>query len=324
LNFGKLECVEIRKCWADEARDFTPWLATPPAIALLSQSLGMELVAEKTEVPVGPYAADILARDLTTDAFVVIENQLERSDHDHFGKALTYASVLGATTVIWVAKRFTDEHRKAIEWLNELTKEELTLYGVELQVWRIGTSEPAPRFEVVCGPNEAVRQALEERDKDEPSEARAAQLAFWTAVHAALEKTAQFRSLQTPRAQYWFDVAIGRAGFTLSAVANTFDKRVGVRLYLNSRVAEQSLRQLLAIRAEIESEIGEQLDWNPHPEKKDKTVALWHTGDIVNPAERPALVAWTMEYLQRFYRTLAPRIAKLDLTACDEVMGTSA
>jgi hypothetical protein len=103
VNFGKLECVDVRTCWLDEARDFTPWLATPEGIALLSDSIGMELTVENTEVPVGPYAADILARDLTTDAYVVIENQLEKTDHDHFGKALTYAAVLGASTVIWIA-----------------------------------------------------------------------------------------------------------------------------------------------------------------------------------------------------------------------------
>src|SRR5688572_2308742 len=151
--FGTLEPVDPRRCWPDEARHFTPWLGSHEGIALLGNSLGMELSVEGVEVPVGPYCADILARDLASQAFVVIENQLEKTDHDHFGKALTYAAVLGASTVIWIAPRFTEEHRKALEWLNEKTKGELLVYGVELQVWRIGTSPNAPRFEVIVAPN---------------------------------------------------------------------------------------------------------------------------------------------------------------------------
>jgi hypothetical protein len=113
-QFGKLEPVDLRKCWPDEARNFTPWLASQEAITLLGTTLGLELAFEGKEVPVGPYSADILARDLTTDKLVVIENQLEKTNHDHFGKVLTYAAVLEAATVVWIAKFFTDEHRKGL------------------------------------------------------------------------------------------------------------------------------------------------------------------------------------------------------------------
>ena len=156
-EFGSLSPVGLRECWPDEARDLTPWLASDVGIALLGRTLGLELSCEGTEVAAGPFSADILARDLSSDALVVIENQLEQTDHDHFGKVLTYAAVLNASTVIWIAKKFTEEHRKAVEWLNELVSEdELVLYGIELQVWKIGDSAPAPRLEVVCGPNQAV------------------------------------------------------------------------------------------------------------------------------------------------------------------------
>jgi hypothetical protein len=134
VEFGMLEAVEIRECWEDEARDFTPWLAEAAGLALLQDALGIELAVEGIEVPVGQKRADILARDLTTDQRVVIENQLDRTDHDHLGKALTYAAVLGAGVVVWIARTFTEEHRKTLEWLNELTKGSLQVYGVELQV----------------------------------------------------------------------------------------------------------------------------------------------------------------------------------------------
>jgi hypothetical protein len=326
VTFGKLECVDVRACWSDEARDFTPWLATAEGIALLSESVGMELIVENTEISVGPYAADILARDLTTDAYVVIENQLEKTDHDHFGKALTYAAVLGASTVIWIAKRFTEEHRKAIEWLNELTKAGLAVYGVELQVWRTGSSEPAPRFDVVCSPNEIVRQAQEARDKPERSETRELQFAFWTDVRRVLEKSGRFRSLMSPRPQYWFNIALGRAGAKISAVANTFDKKVGVRVYLGSSVADRALEQLLPMRTEIESEIGQPLEWNPHPEKKDKIIALWHPGDIGDKDQWENLVGWVAEYVGKFYRAFGARFAKIYLSpiSTSDAQGTEA
>ena len=199
-SFGELESVELRTCWADEARDLTPWVASEPGLTLLGAALDIELACENCEVAVGPFNADILARDLTSNSLVVIENQLERTDHDHFGKTLTYAAVLGASTIVWIARTFTEEHRKALEWLNELTRGDLQLYGVELQVWKIGQSAPAPRFEVVCSPNELVQAATRAKDS-EASPTRQLQLEFWTAVRESLQRTGKFASLQTPRAQ---------------------------------------------------------------------------------------------------------------------------
>ena len=135
-KFGELQSVELRKRWSDEARDLTPWVASPAGLKLLGDALGVELACENCEVAVGPFSADILARDLTTNQLVVIENQLEKTNHDHFGKTLTYAAVLGASTVVWVARTFTDEHRKAVEWLNEMTGQGLQFYAVALQVWK--------------------------------------------------------------------------------------------------------------------------------------------------------------------------------------------
>ena len=245
----------------------------------------------------------------------MIETQLEKTNHDHFGKALTYAAVLGASTVVWIARAFTDEHRKAVEWLNELTKGSLLFYGVELQVWKIGDSQPAPRFEVVCSPNEIVRQAQEARDSEEHSETQQLQLRFWKDVRASLEATGKFRSLQSPRPQYWFEVALGRSGIHLSLFANTFDKRIGVRLYLNHRVAEPALQQLVPLRSEIESEIGAELEWNPNPGKKDKVIVLRRAGDIADQGQWSGLVQWITEQTVKFHRAFAPRLAKLDLSA---------
>lgn len=313
--FGKLEPVEIRSCWPDEARNFTPWLATPEGVAMLSEALGLDLAVQATEVDAGgPFCCDILARDLATDKLVVIENQLEKTNHDHLGKALTYGAVLNAQTVVWIAKTFTDEHRKAVEYLNEATRGNLLIYGIELQVWRIGQSLPAPRFEVLCAPNEIVRQVQQARDAGEQlSDTKLLQQKFWQAVRDRLHASGKIKSTQTPRPQYWYNVALGRSGIFLVLVANTWEKFVGVQVYISNRVATAALQALAPMRSAIEAEIGEPLQWNPNPEKSDKIIALRRKGDIADPAQFDALASWIADYTVRFHKAFAPRIATVNL-----------
>src|SRR5262245_26819312 len=124
IELGQINKVPVRNLWTHEEQDFTPWLATEENIRQLSDAIGLELQVEGIEVPVGPFTADILAKD-SSGAYVVIENQFGKTNHDHLGKMLTYAATLGAAAVVWIAERFTDEHRKAIEWLNDHTNEDL-------------------------------------------------------------------------------------------------------------------------------------------------------------------------------------------------------
>ena len=120
-NLGKLEKVSLRDVWQKEDLDFTPWLAQEENIAILSETIGIELEVEGTEKDVGPFRADILCKDTVYGHWVLVENQLEKTDHTHLGQLLTYASGLNAVTIVWIAQRFTDEHRAALDWLNEIT-----------------------------------------------------------------------------------------------------------------------------------------------------------------------------------------------------------
>ena len=156
-KLARLERVELRTVWADEAQDFTPWLAQPENLAVLSDALGMELETEGQEERVGPFRADILCRDTGDDSWVLIENQLERTDHNHLGQLLTYAAGLQTVTIIWVARTFTEEHRAALDWLNEITDERFRFFGLETELWRIGNSPAAPKFNIVAKPNEWTR-----------------------------------------------------------------------------------------------------------------------------------------------------------------------
>jgi hypothetical protein len=311
-RLGKLEAVEVVECWPDEARDFTPWLAEE-GLAMLGEALNLELEVEGTEVPVGRFSADIVARDTAGNSRVVIENQYGRSDHDHLGKAMTYAAVLDARTVVWVAPRFTEEHRKAIEWLNEHTDDNLELYALELRAFRIGGSEPAPQFEVVAGPNETVRDASTAIEAAASSERRQAQHDFWKAVSANLKEAGRIGSLRAPRPRYWYDVALGRTNVWLSLFADTWGKRVGVRVVLAAPVAAAALPQLEAQKVAIEREVGMPLVWNPHPEKAVKTIVGERAGDILEGAERSELVEWISRLAEKMREAFAPRVRQLDL-----------
>ena len=311
-TLGQLTNIAVRELWPNEAADFTPWLARDENMSKLGGALGLELETDRVEVAVGPYSADILARDSVGD-YVVIENQLNKTDHDHLGKSITYASVLGARAVIWVAPFFTDEHRKALDWLNDNTTDELAFYGVQVELWSIDGSKPAVRFNAVSRPAEIIRQAAVTKS-GELSSTRQLQLDWWTAFRDALLTSKVVASGQTPRPQYWYDVALGRSGMFLSNSANANDGRIGVRVYLSERQGgNHALEQLLKDRASIEEEIGHQLQWNPNPENRDKTIAVYRDADLNNRAGWDEYIQWMVDMTKKFRRTFGPRVKKLDL-----------
>ncbi len=136
-QLGKLERIsDLRRIWESEATHFTPWLAREDNLALLADTIGLDLELEAQEKSVGPFRADILCRETANNSWVLIENQLDKTDHNHLGQLLTYAAGLNAATIVWIAKRFTDEHQATLEWLNEVTGDEINLFGLEIKLWR--------------------------------------------------------------------------------------------------------------------------------------------------------------------------------------------
>jgi len=315
---GKLESLDIREIWPNESTDFTPWLAKEANIAQLSTALGMELEVENTEVAAGPYSADILARDTGSGEYVIIENQLGKTNHDHLGKAITYASVLGANTVVWIAPQFTDEHKKALDWLNDNSSEEISFFGVQAELWRIDDSKPAIRFNTLSRPVESVRRAAIRKGATELSGAKKLQLEWWTAFSETLEKSNKVPSVQSPHAHYWYNVAMGRSGMHLSNIANTEDHKIGVRLYLRKKYGgDIALGQLLESKAEIEEEIGSQLLWDPN-NTSDKVIVIYKKADISKKNEWPEYLDWMLDMTLRFRECFGPRIKELDLSITEE------
>lgn len=311
VKLGLLSKLELRNVWPNEAANFTPWLAQKDNLAKLGIAVGMELEAEHTEVACGPFSADIVARELSSDSYVVIENQLGKTDHDHLGKSLTYASALGAKAIIWVAGEFTEEHRKTLDWLNDNTTEDVDFFGVQVELWSIEGSLPAVRFNVVSRPTELAKQAAAVKS-GELSDNRKLQLEWWTAFRDALMKRKAVPSAQSPRPQYWYNIALGKAGAHLSATANTFDKEIGVRVYLSSKVGgETTLRHLMESKDQIENEIGSPLKWNPNPGATDKVIVLTRPADLTLRGKWPEYLDWMVNTTVKFRNTFGPRVRDL-------------
>lgn len=153
MKLGRIQQVELGEIWKDEAINFTNWLAKPENLDLLSEEIDIELSLIDTECNVGKFNIGIYAEEVNTDRRVIIENQLERTDHDHLGKLITCASGIDAEIIVWIVKEVLEEHQQAIDWLNENTDEKINFFAVRIEMWKIGNSEPAPKFHIISKPN---------------------------------------------------------------------------------------------------------------------------------------------------------------------------
>lgn len=308
---GVLENVKAREFWPHEEYDFTPWLAQDENIAKLGEELGIELQVEGVEVSVGPFTADILAKT-SSDAYVIIENQFGKTNHDHLGKVLTYGATWEANTVVWLAERFTPEHRRAIEWLNERSTDGLALYAVELELWKIDNSRPAVRFNVISKPLQILKDASAAKADGAMTEAKKLQLEFWTAVRERILEKKIVASAQAARSQYWYNVPLGKSNIRLSAIANTADNKIGLRVYISHKAAPM-LAALEAQKTEIEAELGTALQWNPNPDNDDKVIVLARDADLGNRDNWPEYVDWMSDRIKEFRTTFGSRIKSLEL-----------
>lgn len=309
---SKLERVSLREAWKNEAGDFTPWLSQPDNLNGLAQALGLsELVLVSTEHWVGDFKLDILCTD--GEDQVIIENQLDKTDHTHLGQILAYAAGVGANKVIWVAQSFRPEHSAALEFLNENTTDNLSFFAVEVELWRIGDSPLAPKFEVVVKPNDWVRTGREQaRAAASTTPTKQLQQKFWLALIDYLaEKAPQIRP-QKPRPQHWLNNSIGRSGFGLNITANTRDERLGVELWMPGTDAKQHFANLSAQKSDIEAKLGFALDWQELPDSKACRIATWYpNASIEDEARWDEYLGWLTQRLVRMDQVLRPIVKYL-------------
>ena len=309
LELAKMERVELRKAWDRESEDFTPWLAKPENIELLGEELDLDLEVEAQEKNVGPFRADILCKDTATGDWVLIENQIEKTDHTHLGQLLTYAAGLQAVTIVWVAERFCDEHRAALDWLNEITGEKFSFFGLEIELWRIGNSPVAPKFNIVSKPNDWTKGGATPPVVDSPT--ALLQQEYWTALRELAVQRKSFLKIHKPLPQAWTDVALGRTNLFMSVAVHTIKKWVSVSLVINTEVAKAHFRLLEADRAAIEAEAGTPLDWRELPHRKQSHVVLTRDADPSDRKDWPAQHDWLLKTLETFHKVFSQRIKNL-------------
>ena len=322
-TLGKLRQVDLRSVWATEAGDFTPWLAEEDNLELLGDTIGIELELEAQEKAVGPFSADILCKDTATNAWVLIENQLERTDHTHLGQLLTYAAGLQAVTIVWIAMRLTEEHRAALDWLNEITDERFRFFGLEIELWQIGDSFVAPKFNVVSKPNDwsqTVARGASQLGRSELTEAKQLQLDFWTAFKARVdEQDVDFKG-QKPQAQHWMNVSIGRSGFHLNAIASHWDSaeetygghEIRAELTIDGLNSKQHFQGLADRRVDIEGGIGRELVWHNPADARACRLYVRKSVDLNKRELWPEYITWLVDELSDFYRVLKPIVRTLE------------
>lgn len=316
-QLGRLERVELRDIWTSEATEFTPWLARAENIAVLGEALGIDLELEAQEKAVGPFRADILCKDIGTDHWVLIENQLERTDHSHLGQLLTYASGLEAVTIIWIAARFTEEHRSTLDWLNRITNETFRFFGLEVELWRIGGSPAAPKFNIVSKPNDwshSVAQAARAIEDEELSETRAAQREYWAALNPVLDAAGgPIMGNRKPQPQNWMAFKIGRSHFSLNGVMVSTKKQIRAELYISGNNAKAFFGLLKRQKDTIEQELGFPLNWEELPDGQDSRISSnLNDMDPEEKADWPRQHEWLARRLNEMHRVLSRRVSELD------------
>ncbi len=321
-KFGSLTPVDLRECWPREDSDFTPWLASEENISLLGDAIGAELEVKEQEASVGSFSADILCRNTDDDSLVVIENQLEKTNHAHLGQLLTYAAGLEAVTLIWVVKSFREEHRATIDWLNRITDSGFHFFGIEVEVFKIGDSNPAPRFEVVAKPNDwskTFKQRAEEGVDSSPH--KQLLIEFWEVFGERLELRGLPFKRRDPNGKYYVKYGAGGKNCYLCANITARKNQLSVEIRCARKNAKAHFFLLQNQREEIEAELGYSLEWIEYPETIGSSVIYRREGDFSDQSSWMEFADWLIEHMEAFQRVFLPRIKQLDASewATEEV-----
>ena len=331
MKLGRIIPVELRTIWNNEASDFTPWLAKEENLKMLGEALHLGgLTLRTTEHGIGDFSADIVATD-EGGVMILIENQLEPTDHRHLGQVLTYLSGLNIkeACIVWIATRFREEHRAAIDWLNRETSEGFDFFGVEIETVRIENSDPAPRFNVVAMPNGWAKQASQVAKRvasDGPSQTGAFYQQYWTGLRDAMEAETVSVRFPKPWPGNWLPFKIGRTGFELSVNIYRDERLIRVELYMHQKhmAPKQAFKLLENSKDEIERSYGGRLDWQELPDRRASRIATYlRDVDVADKDDWPRQHRWIVSQLGELGRVFRERVRNLVLqnqpTAQDDV-----
>lgn len=293
-KLGKLEKVNLRDIWPNEEYDFSVQLSKEENLKELSNTIGIDIVLEERESAVGKYSVDIYGREEGTDRKVVIENQLEDSNHDHLGKIITYASGKDAKTIIWIVKRARDEHRQAIEWLNAHTDEEVGFFLFEIEVWKIGDSLAAHKFNIVSKPNDLGKT---QKASNGLGKAQKLQGEFWQAFGeygASNEEYSKEFNKRKALPQHWYDLPMGNSEYHISLTCATQRNEIGIEVYINDNKTIYDL--FYKNKDELEENTGLKYKWQRLDNKKASRIKAIKKCDVNNQENWEECFKWLCDY----------------------------
>ena len=292
INLGTLkEITDLRSVWPHEALNFTPWVAEN--VDLLADAVGLDITVDETESSVGDFNVDIYASETGTDRKIIIENQLEDTDHDHLGKLITYASGKGADVVIWVVKHAREEHKAAVEWLNNHTDDKIGFFLCEIKLFQIGDSQIAPAFTVVERPNDWTKEIRKTASANSTQQQR---LEYWQAFNDYAFSDANFSRIfnkRKPTTDHWMDFSIGSSACHIAVSQIQKRKAVDVELYINDD--KELFKSLFAHKDEIEKNMEMELEWKELPERKASRILIEKTVDLDDRATWPEQFDYIMD-----------------------------
>lgn len=292
-SLGRLAHVEPREVWPHEAHSFTPWLLAN--VDVLSDLLGMDLVLEVAEHPVGDFYLDLKGYDEATGDVVIVENQLERSDHSHLGQIITYAAGTSPATVVWVATGFRPEHRAAIDWLNERTDQSTRFFAVAIRVVRIGDSEPAPNFELVAQPNDWEKQVKSATTTPSETDLGQTYQQFWDLVLNRIHTEHPDWTHAKARAQNWCNTSL-RTRWVVLSMSWRRDG-LSAQIYFEAAPLAAERFELLREKQEpFEAALGQSAVWDEmRGRKAAKVVVASDFTDVTDQATWPDAVDWLLD-----------------------------
>jgi hypothetical protein len=305
-KLGKLKNIELRKQWEKEPNDFTKWLALKGSIELLSNEIDISINFDSiaTEEAVGKFSADIFAVEEGSKRKIIIENQLERTDHDHLGKIITYASGLDAEIIIWIAKDIRDEHKQAIDWLNEHTDEEVNIFAIKMELWQIGDSPYAPKFHIICKPNEWTK-ALK---KSVLTATNSLQLEFWSKFKEYANNKSTTLRLRKHYPQHWYSISMGHSEAHINLIIGIKDNFIRCELNIPDARENNLFNALNNYKNEIEEEYKEKIDtkfkekliWLPIEKSKASKINIQKSIEIKNESNWEQSFEWFIIQAEMF------------------------
>lgn len=307
INLSKLEEIkDLRTVWPHEALDFTPWLSQDDNITLLADAIGIDITVDETESSVGDFNVDIFASETGTDRKIIIENQLEDTNHDHLGKLITYASGKSADIVIWVVKHAREEHKAAIEWLNNHTDDNVGFFLCEIKLYRIGNSEPAVKFEVIEKPNDWTKEVKKSESINETQQLR---YDYWVAFEDYAFKNPIFAKnfkKRKPSKNQWLNFSIGFSACHIAVSQIKQRNELDVELYINDDT--ELYNSLFENKTDIELTSGLSFDWRELPDRKASRIVLEKSVQLENKNTWESQFEWLIDVMVKMKTTFSQYI----------------